>query len=35
VTAVAWAKPEELATYALTETATRVILKAFEMAAPR
>jgi len=35
VTAVAWAKPEELASYALTETATRVILKAFEMATPR
>ena len=32
VTDVAWAKPEELANYALTETATRVILKAFEMA---
>jgi len=35
VTTVAWAKPEELASYALTETATRVILKAFEMATPR
>jgi len=35
VTAVAWAKPEELASYALTETATRVILKAFEMATLR
>lgn len=32
VTNVAWAKPEELASYALTETATRVILKAFAMA---
>jgi len=35
VTAVAWTKPEELANYSLTETATRVILKAFEMAARR
>ena len=35
VTAVAWAKPEELANYSLTETATRVILRAFEMAARR
>jgi len=30
---VAWAAPAELEKYALTETATRVILKAFEMAA--
>jgi 8-oxo-dGTP diphosphatase len=29
---VAWASPEELAKYSLTETATRVILRAFEMA---
>ena len=29
---VAWATPEELKKYSLTETATRVILKAFEMA---
>jgi 8-oxo-dGTP diphosphatase len=29
---VAWAARDELATYSLTETATRVILKAFEMA---
>ena len=35
VTAVAWAKPQELANYSLTETATRVILRAFEMAARR
>ena len=33
--AVAWARPDELAKYSLTETATRVILKAFEMAARR
>ena len=32
VTDVAWAAPEELQKYSLTETATRVILKAFEMA---
>jgi len=32
VTDVAWAAPEELAQYSLTETATRVILKAFEIA---
>ncbi|MGA3293859.1 MAG: NUDIX hydrolase [Candidatus Acidiferrales bacterium] len=31
VTDVAWAAPEELGQYSLTETATRVILKAFEM----
>ena len=30
---VAWAAPAELEKYALTETSTRVILKAFEMAA--
>jgi 8-oxo-dGTP diphosphatase len=35
VTEVAWANPEELAQYALTETATRVILKAFEIARER
>jgi len=35
VTEVAWAAPQELAKYALTETATRVILKAFEMARER
>jgi 8-oxo-dGTP diphosphatase len=29
---VAWAAPEELGQYSLTETATRVILKAFEIA---
>jgi 8-oxo-dGTP diphosphatase len=29
---VAWAAPSELATYSISETATRVILKAFEMA---
>jgi len=33
VTHVAWARPAELSKYSLTETATRVILKAFEMAA--
>ncbi len=33
VTDVAWAAPSELAKYSLSETATRVILKAFEMAA--
>ena len=33
VTDVAWASPGELAKYSLTETATRVILKAFAMAA--
>ena len=32
VTDVAWATPAELAQYALTETATRVILKAFDIA---
>ena len=32
VTEVAWATPDELAQYALTDTATRVILKAFEIA---
>ena len=32
VTDVAWATPEELALYALTETATRVVLKAFDIA---
>ncbi len=31
VTDVAWATPSELAEYSLTETATRVIEKAFEM----
>jgi 8-oxo-dGTP diphosphatase len=31
VTDVAWAAPLELEKYSLTETATRVILKAFEM----
>jgi 8-oxo-dGTP diphosphatase len=31
VTAVAWAREEELAAYALTTTATRVIKRAFEM----
>jgi ADP-ribose pyrophosphatase YjhB (NUDIX family) len=35
VTDVAWAGPQELGKYSLTETATRVILKAFEMAAKR
>lgn len=30
---VAWATPAELASYSISETATRVILKAFEMAA--
>ncbi len=35
VTDVAWASQSELAKYSLTETATRVILKAFEMAANR
>jgi len=33
VTDVAWAAPEELEKYSLSETATRVILKAFEIAA--
>lgn len=33
VTDVAWAAPSELAKYSLSETATRVILKAFGMAA--
>ncbi|MGA9882210.1 MAG: NUDIX hydrolase [Candidatus Acidiferrales bacterium] len=32
VTDVAWATAEELAAYSLSSTATRVILKAFEMA---
>jgi 8-oxo-dGTP diphosphatase len=32
VTEVAWATPAELSQYALTETATRVVLKAFEIA---
>ena len=32
VTDVAWATPEELADYKLTDTATQVILKAFAMA---
>lgn len=32
VTEVAWATPAELAQYVLTETATRVILKAFDIA---
>jgi 8-oxo-dGTP diphosphatase len=32
VTEVAWATPSELANYSLSETATKVILKAFEMA---
>jgi 8-oxo-dGTP diphosphatase len=32
---VAWAAPEELVQYSLTETATRVILKAFEIARQR
>ncbi len=35
VTEVAWASPAELAQYSLTETATRVIEKAFEMARSR
>ena len=35
VTDVVWAAPSELGKYSLTETATRVILKAFEMAARR
>jgi 8-oxo-dGTP diphosphatase len=35
VTDVAWATPEELERYSLTETATRVILKAFEMTRQR
>ena len=35
VTDVAWAAPAELVKYSLTETATRVILKAFEMASGR
>jgi 8-oxo-dGTP diphosphatase len=35
VTDVAWASPTELAKYSLTETATRVILKALEMASGR
>jgi 8-oxo-dGTP diphosphatase len=32
VTDVAWATREELSAYSLTETATRVLLRAFEMA---
>ena len=35
VTAVAWAAPSELSKYSLTETAARVIEKAFEMARQR
>ncbi len=35
VTDVAWASPSELEKYSLTETATRVILKAFEIARER
>jgi 8-oxo-dGTP diphosphatase len=35
VTEVAWATPSELEKYSLTDTATRVILKAFEMARER
>ena len=35
VTDVAWADPSELEKYSLTETATRVILKAFKMARER
>ena len=35
VTDVAWAAPEELQKYSLTETATRVIMKAFEIARER
>jgi 8-oxo-dGTP diphosphatase len=35
VTDVAWANPSELEKYSLTETATRVILKAFQMARER
>jgi 8-oxo-dGTP diphosphatase len=35
VTDVAWASPAELAQYALTETATRVVLKAFDIARER
>jgi 8-oxo-dGTP diphosphatase len=35
VTDVAWAAPSELGQYSLTETATRVILKAFEIARER
>lgn len=35
VTDVAWASPSELKKYSLTETATRVIVKAFEMARER
>jgi 8-oxo-dGTP diphosphatase len=32
VTHVAWARPDELRQYSLSSTATRVIMKAFEMA---
>ena len=32
VTHVAWARPDELGQYSLSSTATRVIMKAFEMA---
>jgi len=32
VVGVAWASPAELASYSISETATRVILKAFKMA---
>ena len=35
VTDVAWASPAEFEKYSLTETATRVILKAFEVARER
>jgi ADP-ribose pyrophosphatase YjhB (NUDIX family) len=35
VTDVAWASPAEFQKYSLTETATRVILKAFEIARER
>lgn len=35
VTDVAWAAPEELQKFSLTETATRVIMKAFELARER
>lgn len=35
VTDVAWAAPSELGKYSLTETATRVILRAFEMVSQR
>jgi len=35
VTDVAWAAPEELQKFSLTETATRVIMKAFELSRER